>query len=153
MHEPVSLVKWHWWGKNWSSWREKPCPTTDFSTINPLSTGVGRNLGFHGERPATNRVNHGTVSWNVTPCSFVVIYQTLGVICCCYYHKPCQCWPQLLSKFVLIYETTRRNIQKTVNLKIQRSVFMYIFVTKELRDEWGFHDTTLRSLREYLPMV
>jgi hypothetical protein len=64
----------------------KTCPNTNFSTINPISTGVGRNLGLHGERPATYRENYGTVSWNVTPCVFVDIYQAFGGICCCFYH-------------------------------------------------------------------
>ena len=64
----------------------KTRPNADFSTINPISTGVGRNLVLYSERPATNRVNHGTVSWNVTSCGLVDFYQTFGGICRCYYH-------------------------------------------------------------------
>lgn len=38
----------------------KNLPSADISTINPISTGVGRNLGFHVDRPA----NNGSESWH-----------------------------------------------------------------------------------------
>jgi hypothetical protein len=38
----------------------KTCPSATLSTTNPTWTEPGSNPGLHGERPATNRLSHGT---------------------------------------------------------------------------------------------
>jgi hypothetical protein len=40
--------------------RRKTCPSATLSTTNPTSIDPGANPGLRGERPATNRLNHGT---------------------------------------------------------------------------------------------
>jgi hypothetical protein len=35
------------------------CLTATLSTSNPMQTDSGTNLGLHGERAATNHLNHG----------------------------------------------------------------------------------------------
>jgi hypothetical protein len=39
--------------------RRRTCPSTTLPTTNPVWTDVDANLGLRGERPATNRRNHG----------------------------------------------------------------------------------------------
>jgi hypothetical protein len=39
---------------------EKTCPNATLSTTNPTWTDPALNPGLCGERPATNRLNHGT---------------------------------------------------------------------------------------------
>jgi hypothetical protein len=46
-------------GKNRRTWR-KTCPSVTFSATNPTYIYPGTNPGLHGERPATNRLSHGT---------------------------------------------------------------------------------------------
>jgi hypothetical protein len=36
------------------------CPNSTFSTINSTTSGLGSKPGIYGERPATNRLSHGT---------------------------------------------------------------------------------------------
>jgi hypothetical protein len=38
----------------------KPCPSASLSTTNPTWTDPGSNPGLRGERPASNRLSHGT---------------------------------------------------------------------------------------------
>jgi hypothetical protein len=40
--------------------RRKTCPSVTLSTTNPTWTDPGSNPGLRGERPATNRISHGT---------------------------------------------------------------------------------------------
>jgi hypothetical protein len=40
--------------------RGKTCPSASLSTTNPTWTDPGSNTGLRGERPAPNRLNHGT---------------------------------------------------------------------------------------------
>jgi hypothetical protein len=40
--------------------REKSCPSATLSTTNPTWTDQESNPGLHGEKPATNRLSHGT---------------------------------------------------------------------------------------------
>jgi hypothetical protein len=47
-------------GKYRSTQGEKTCPSPTLSTTNPTWTDLGSNPIVRGERPATNRVNHGT---------------------------------------------------------------------------------------------
>jgi hypothetical protein len=47
-------------GENRST-RGKTCPSATLSTTNPTWADPGSNPGFRGGRPATNRLNHGTV--------------------------------------------------------------------------------------------
>jgi hypothetical protein len=44
------------------STRRKTCPSAPLSIKNLISTGLGSNQGLHDERPATNRLSHGTAS-------------------------------------------------------------------------------------------
>jgi hypothetical protein len=46
-------------GENQSTLR-KSCHSATLSTTNPTWTDPGSNPGLHGERPATNRLSHGT---------------------------------------------------------------------------------------------
>jgi hypothetical protein len=46
-------------GENWSTQR-KTCPSATLSTTNPTWTDPVSNLRFCGERPATDRLSHGT---------------------------------------------------------------------------------------------
>jgi hypothetical protein len=41
--------------------REKTCPSATLSTTNPTWTNPGSNPGLRCERPATDRLSHGTV--------------------------------------------------------------------------------------------
>jgi hypothetical protein len=50
-------------GENRSA-RGKTCPIATLSTTNPTWTDPGSNLGLRGERPATNRLSHGTAELN-----------------------------------------------------------------------------------------
>jgi hypothetical protein len=40
--------------------RGKTCRSATLSTTNPTWTDTGSNSGLRGERPATNRLSHGT---------------------------------------------------------------------------------------------
>ena len=51
------LVMEHRWNEIDSG---KTCPSATLSTINPTWTDQGSNQGLRGERPATNRLSHGT---------------------------------------------------------------------------------------------
>jgi hypothetical protein len=42
------------------STRGKACPSATLSTANPIYTEPGSNPGLRGERPAINRLSHGT---------------------------------------------------------------------------------------------
>ena len=46
-------------GENRST-QEKTCPSATLSTTNPTWTAPGSNPSLAGERPATNRLSHGT---------------------------------------------------------------------------------------------
>jgi hypothetical protein len=41
---------------------EKNCPSATLSATNPTEIDSGANPGLHSERPATNRLSHGTAS-------------------------------------------------------------------------------------------
>jgi hypothetical protein len=58
-------VEWNWQGENRSTWG-KTCPNASLSITNPTCTGPGSNPGPHVDRPATNCLSHGLVTW----CSF-----------------------------------------------------------------------------------
>jgi hypothetical protein len=54
---------------------EKTCPSATLSTTNPTWTDPGSNPGFRSERPATNRLSHGTAhtaGYSLTTSYFVV---------------------------------------------------------------------------------
>jgi hypothetical protein len=51
-------VEWNW--ENRSTRGKKTCPSATLSTTNPTCTDPGSNPGLRGERPATNRLSHGT---------------------------------------------------------------------------------------------
>jgi hypothetical protein len=48
-------------GENRSTWG-KTCPSATLSTTNPTWTHPGSNRDLRGERPATNRLSHGTAN-------------------------------------------------------------------------------------------
>jgi hypothetical protein len=48
-------------GENRST-RGKTCPSTTLSTTNPTWTDQGSDSGLRGERPANDRLNHGTAN-------------------------------------------------------------------------------------------
>jgi hypothetical protein len=52
-------VEWNWQGKT-EVLGEKNCPIAALSTTNPTWTDPGSNTGLRGERPANNRLSHGT---------------------------------------------------------------------------------------------
>ena len=49
--------------------RRKVRPSENLSTANPALTGLGSNLGLHGESSAPNRLCHGTARLSVFPIS------------------------------------------------------------------------------------
>ena len=57
-NEYEALVKWYWWENQ--STQKKTCPCATWSTTNHTRSGLDSNPYFHGERPATNCLNHGT---------------------------------------------------------------------------------------------
>jgi hypothetical protein len=54
-------------GENRST-RRKTCPSATLSTTNPTWTDPGSNPDLRGERPATNRLSHGTAISSVHTC-------------------------------------------------------------------------------------
>jgi hypothetical protein len=54
-----AIVELYWQGKT-EELGEKPSPRATLSTRNPTWIDSGANPGLRGERPATNRLNHGT---------------------------------------------------------------------------------------------
>jgi hypothetical protein len=52
-------VEWNWQGKT-EVLGGKTCPSATLSTTNPTWTDPGSKPGLRGERPATNRLSHGT---------------------------------------------------------------------------------------------
>jgi hypothetical protein len=55
-------VTWNWQGTT-EVHGEKSCPSATLSTTNPMWTYPGSNPGLRGERPATNRLSHGTAKF------------------------------------------------------------------------------------------
>jgi hypothetical protein len=68
-------------GENRST-RGKSCPSATLSTTNPTWTDPASNPGICGERPATNRLSHGTAfaKWLVI---MLRISEIPGSIICC----------------------------------------------------------------------
>jgi hypothetical protein len=54
-------------GETWST-RGKTCPSATLSTTNPTMTDPGSNPRLRGDRPATNRLSHGTEHLSITYC-------------------------------------------------------------------------------------
>jgi hypothetical protein len=52
-------------GENRST-RGKTRPSATLSTTNPTWTDPGSKKGLRGGRPATNRLSHGTVNYDLT---------------------------------------------------------------------------------------
>jgi hypothetical protein len=46
--------------------QRRNCPSVTLSITNPTQTNPGRNLGLRGERPAPNRLSHGTALKTIT---------------------------------------------------------------------------------------
>jgi hypothetical protein len=64
--------------------RRKTCPSATLSTTNPTWIDSGANPGLRGERPATNRLSHGTAFTAlpsfVSLCLSSDLYCPLGII-------------------------------------------------------------------------
>jgi hypothetical protein len=60
-------------GENRST-RGKTYPSAILSTINSTWTDPGSNTGLRGERPASNRLSHGTA------CGFTLIFRSSEII-------------------------------------------------------------------------
>jgi hypothetical protein len=56
--------------------RRKTCPSATLSTTNFTWTDPGSNPGLRGERPATNRLNHGTAKRLVASQVYHVVIST-----------------------------------------------------------------------------
>jgi hypothetical protein len=55
----------------------KTCPSTTLSTINPTWTNPGSNTCLRGERPATNRLSHGTGYNRVMDYFYRILYNRI----------------------------------------------------------------------------
>jgi hypothetical protein len=53
--------QWNEFDRGKPTTRRKTCPSATLSTTNLTWTDLGSNPGLRGERPATNRLSHGTV--------------------------------------------------------------------------------------------
>jgi hypothetical protein len=51
----------------------KTCPSATLSTTNPTWTDTGSNPGLRGERPAANRLSHGTAKMSVLISSKIML--------------------------------------------------------------------------------
>jgi hypothetical protein len=58
--------------------RRKTCPSATLSTTNLTWTYLGSNPGLRGERPATNRLSHGTASIQYFPLTIEETYNSVG---------------------------------------------------------------------------
>jgi hypothetical protein len=65
-------------GENQVLGGKKTCPSAILSTIKPILTDPGSNPGLRGERPATNRLSHGTAQC-IVQCLYIIIV----VFCSC----------------------------------------------------------------------
>jgi hypothetical protein len=65
-------VEWNWQGRT-EVLGGKTCPTSTLPTTNPTWSDLGSNPGLRGERPATNRLSHGTVRGRplLTCCNYI----------------------------------------------------------------------------------
>jgi hypothetical protein len=59
--------------------RRETCPSSTLSTTSPISTDPGANPWFHGERPTSNRLSHGTAE-----VAFTVIGLNVGFLPLCF---------------------------------------------------------------------
>jgi hypothetical protein len=58
-----TMVEWYWQGKS-KELGERTCPSATLSTTNPIWIYPGANPGRRSDRPATNRLNHGTTHYS-----------------------------------------------------------------------------------------
>jgi hypothetical protein len=63
------------------STRGKICPSATLSTTNPTWTDPKSNPCLRSERPATNRLSHGTAKVNTLMRSVPVFYKTITYLC------------------------------------------------------------------------
>jgi hypothetical protein len=56
----VMEYQWNETDKGKPTTGRKTCPSVTLFTTNPTWIDPGSNLGLHSERPATNRLSHGT---------------------------------------------------------------------------------------------
>jgi hypothetical protein len=61
-YQVLQLMEHHWneIDRGKPTTRRKTCPSATLSITNPTWTDPGSNSGLRGERPATNRLSHGT---------------------------------------------------------------------------------------------
>jgi hypothetical protein len=68
-------------GENRST-RGATCPSATLSTTNPTRTDPGSNLGLRDERPATNRLSHGTAPGTHLPLLVIFTFYPLKYVLC-----------------------------------------------------------------------
>lgn len=88
LHQEMTVVKeqsWHlltlhsvegrWW--TWVWWvgiPRNPCASATLSITNHMRTGLGSNPGLCGNRPANNRLSHGTATNSFPPNTFLLYF-------------------------------------------------------------------------------
>jgi hypothetical protein len=97
------------------STRGKTCPRATMSTTNPTWTDPGSNPGLRGERPATNRLSHGTALY---------ISYRLAQSALCLSRGTQQCYKWL---HVCIINTMARRSRNTHWLRVGQCVFLNVF--------------------------
>jgi hypothetical protein len=75
-------------GENRST-RGKTCPSATSSTKNPTWTDPGSNPSLRGEKPATNRLSHGTALQGVSIYIYLVSSIMLSTSCICFASTIC----------------------------------------------------------------
>jgi hypothetical protein len=60
--------------------RRKTCPSATLSSTNPTWTYSGSSPGLRGERPATNRLSHGTVTCYKRRCNYYLSKHVVVVL-------------------------------------------------------------------------
>jgi hypothetical protein len=60
--------------------RRKTCPSATLSTANPTWIDPGANPGLRGERPASNRLSHGTALDDVVNVIIMIIVVMIMVV-------------------------------------------------------------------------
>jgi hypothetical protein len=111
------------------STRGKTCPSATLSTTNPTWTNPGSNPGLRGERPATNRLSHGTAFPSV-PTTANISFRDAVLL-----HEVHN--DEIVSLRMTVVQSTKvakdpkvfsipeRNVHKNFNLGSQQSKIMY----------------------------
>jgi hypothetical protein len=74
---PCNGARWNETDGENRSTRGKTCPSATLSTINPTWTEPGSNPGIRSNRPATNRLSHGTATTWPLPVLYMYLFPLL----------------------------------------------------------------------------